>query len=672
MKINDIVQSVQKYYDIQKFTFHLDIIKKLSKISETNNQEIIEIPTNDPYLLEAFRIHVCFNNHDLKIGITNTKPTCCYRQINLNKYQLRNLIWHLLAIQKGSIRSFGMIDQKEIDKILNRFDDEIYVILSTISDTYFDKISLVTINNFSQIYPVSGILFGVESLNILKYQRLDRYVKIIDAFYALQRIETQVNSLNGYIENIINKLEWFERDRFIIFSGTTLLALGTTFTNDIDIMIVTKENKTYLDKIKKMFNELKGQYIDLDYTLLLNDGIWYKKDRTLEFQRQWLSYILPNFAGANDIYEIISNPTYFFYFMGLKFVSLKMNIIKQMSKNTTNKLTDLINMKKINNIDFDYSPCISNMNITYGVVTVNDSKIINKMLHRIQYLSKSWYGEEYTIDELKKKILLCSETKNIIQYDDIINDPKSGPVKQFHEYVKSIVVLKYCQNCESILDIGTNQTVDLMLWNIANVKNIIVIRSKISNVHDEEFIKSRIPNNMTLIDNFQNYDWFSNENQKIHNLKNKKFDCIIMFFSLQHMIKNISILMKNILNLTNVGSKIIIMCLDGMEALKKMDNKDKYEIPEHIDPIFGIYKYNYSQYNQQILVYMRGVYGVDPGSVEFVIDIHRLIIFFKSNGFNLLLRKKLSSFDTPNKKILQPYQLQILDLFNVLLFEKIK
>ena len=127
-------------------------------------------------------------------------------------------------------------------------------------------------------------------------------------------------------------------------------------------------------------------------------------------------------------------------------------------------------------------------------------------------------------------------------------------------------------------------------------------------------------------------------------------DCILFKFTIHYMLLNFEILLKNIINVDNKNTIIIISFIDGDIIEKKLkENNGRYEIILGDEPLYGIYDMNERKNNlHKVTVYFKGVYGVDNGSVEYLVNSKWLINKFYNIGYKVIENKNFLNIDKSN------------------------
>ncbi|QKF93919.1 mRNA capping enzyme [Fadolivirus algeromassiliense] len=666
----DILDSLNKYYkDNPKLVFYKDCIDKINNYKFNDNQLLFKLKP-DNYLLESVRINLCYNQDKYHVYLYNKKKKNCTNYL----IKVDDIIKDKLLNQLVCITEYNDIlslsKKIKIPPIkFNKKDNNnhIYIIISNkpkkFNNTYYE---------FKNLYEISGYVFGVDIKNLLKYQRLDRIIEFINkGGESLKLYEL----LNNYYK-ILKSYSWQERERIIVHSGVIWQALGLTYTRDIDILVLAEnEGVDNARKLNKKFNDYN---IEIESTVLANDGNWYTIDQKIyKYKANWFTHILPSLSGADDIFEVISNPVYNFSFMGIKFLSIDMNIKRFLSRSNPNSLTDLIMFEKLNGFKLGENLCIPNMTIRQGKLVVFDEKAINDIHFMVKRKVKEFYNYDITLDEVKNILKKCNLQAYNIYKGKNVYDPDTYLIKRFHLDVKQQIFYKYCKGIEYLLDVGSGQLTDAQYWNRVGVKNVIGIEPSVDSIKKglERLEKFGTKTNIKLINGVGDVDWKSDK--KYSSIFNHKYDVITFQYTLHYMIYNIDTLINNILQVTKKGTKIIVNCMDGRLIHSELNKHGRIEVRNEQEPIFAIVPmYDYKQSTippkSDVLVYFKGAYGVASGSVEPLIDITSLIRKFGENNYKLLEIKKFLDYNSQNKNKMSNTQKKVSYYYTSLIFEYYK
>lgn len=659
----DILDSVSNYYSAnQKLVFYKQCIDKINDYKFESNGLLSELQM-DEYLLESVRITVLSNINKYHIYLSNKKQENCTNYLISTSNEIKEKLLHQLVCITDYNNIMFLEKKQNIPKI--NFENSMYVIISDKAKKMENSYEL------KNLYEISGYIFGVEIFNILKYQRLDR----ITDFIRNGGEGTQLYTLLNKFAELLKTYDWQKRERIIVQSGAVFQTIGLTYTRDIDLLVLA-ENSTP-EEVRKMDINYSDDKMDIDAAILANDGEWYTGETVYKYKKNWFTYILPSLGGAEDIFEVFSNPKYYFCFMGVKFMSLDLNVKRFLSRSNANSLTDLVMLEKINNYIMGDRLCVPNMTVRQGKIVVFNEKIMDKIQKMIKEKAKEYYNYNISIDEVKKIIKKCNLQAFDIYKGKIIYDPDTSIVKRFHLDVKQQIFYKYCKDANYLLDVGSGQLTDAQFWNKVGIKNVVGIEPSIDSIKKgmERLEKYGTKTNIKLINGVGNADWKADDKYKV--VFNNKYDVVTFQYTLHYMMYDIETVMKNISQVIKRGSKIIITCMDGKLIHNELNKYGKIEVRNSQEPIFAIFpQYDHTQETiprqNDILVYFKGAYGVASGSIEPLVDIDRLIKFFINNGFKLLEMKKFLDYNSRNKDKMSSIQKRISYYYTSLIFEYVR
>ncbi len=707
----DITNSLYNYIKHNRTYFYIEAINYVKKLPNT----VYEIDDN-PYSLEASRVHINQNSNKYVIYFTYTIPKkYTYRKLTLNNKQIGNLNFQLNYFKNPSISIYELCKKhinNQLEEILPSGQNTIYVVFAKVED----KINFNIISKFKYNTDLVNILLGIESLNLLKYQNIDRFCQ----FFIDPKLKKISNLIEGYI-NKHNQFQWYDRDHIMIFSGMISQILGFTYTQDIDLLIVNDlANFSYINDVMKiLYSVSKSSY---DAHFLLRDKKWIKiygkydkltkkkqrkskktkkkstnlgksdignyKFKKLDYQNQWLTYTLPQLAGAQDIYEVISNPKFHTHFLNIKLISVDFYLQRRLTRFSTGDIVDLLMINKLNNVKIPRKICFPNMNVRAGQIYLYDDKLIEKYYKDIKKFMKLWHNNHISVEDLKKNIKRCDEEMSSIYTGKVMFDKDTSALKHFHTMIKPKYLKDNCYNCNYMLDIGSGRLRDLKFWLKSNIKNIIAIEPSLYSYNESLNTLDKLDTNKINIDVINGYgdiDWWKSDLYKpIQDAisKGHKMDCVTFMFTIHYMVKNMKILMENLEKVCKKGTKIIILCLDGKyvheQLLKKKGNtknSNRIEVRNSQEPIFGIYSYYKLEEKLpqlgKILVYLKGTHGVQLGSIEYLVTDEYLTRKFSSYGYLLKHKINLVDIHIKERQKMNYLQKQVSRFYMGMLFEKI-
>lgn len=419
----DIIQTIDHH--VKSLYNHVFYDEMKNKI---NNSSMYRLKHNE-YVTEAIRLLL---HYDLLNNKTSTyhvylyhikKKKCSNIKMSYNIDIYKKLIVQLnIGKNKNGILSYGKYDDDINEVDLLNYSNKFYIVISKNSTRFREKCYNVEIN-FNTI----GMLFGVDVYNVYKYQRIDRISDFIKKGGESKEI---YEKLQQFRDIIYDDYDIDMREKVLLVSGVMFQALGTTYTRDIDMFIIENnlDKKMALDKIKKISDKDKND--DYDWAFLLKNNVWLspfslnnERPNGDDYKSNWLTYGLPNMVGARDMYEVLINPKYYFMFMGIKFMSLDMNIKRYLTRMTSGSVCDLIMLNKINKINLDKKLCFPIMTMRQGEIVIFDNKKIEERIRSVKHKLKSYYNYDIHTNELYKMIPKCYNTNiNIFEVFNNVKD----------------------------------------------------------------------------------------------------------------------------------------------------------------------------------------------------------------------------------------------------------
>ena len=664
MIITELIEFLTEYKTDSKYTFYKDALNKLIKLKEEldkTNTKINRIQQKS-YLLEPLRIYLITGKYNIFLSNKKHKD-CNYIKYTLTDKEKNNFLSLVVLTEElnSDILKFREIDITNISKILN--DKNIYL---NFTKSNLDNKNIYEIKN---LYDSLSFLLGIESINILKYQRLDRIKDFLNKPESYKVYEI-LQQYNNYIHTLSNK----DRDDYIIHSGSILEVLGTTYTRDVDVIV----NKSIYDAngSRQFIKDITSKYKEIDISVIDKYGEYHtiNTNEPLKYKKNWFTYQLPSMDGATDIYDVMINPVFNFYFAGMKFFNVNLTIYRFLNRASISSMADLLMLYEINNLDIRNKICLPNMTIRQGRIVVFYGEYLEIYFNKLQKALKEYYNKSYTIDDLKKMIKHCNIEGYDIYKGAMTKDHDTDIIKYFHIMIKQEILKKYATNCNYLLDIGSGKLTDMRLWDGINVKNVIGIEPSIESIElgNEKIKKFGFKGKIDVINGVGDIDWQSDEKYNIV-LKNK-YDIITFQFTLHYMMNNIDMIINNLNKIMKSKTKIIITCMDGNKIHNEFIRNKQVEVRNKQEPIFAIipfYKVTQQipESDNNILVYFKGAFGVSSGSLEPIIDIEKLIKIFEKNNLKLIEKKNFAEYNLPIKNKLYPNQLRVSSYYMSLVFE---
>jgi endonuclease/exonuclease/phosphatase family metal-dependent hydrolase len=264
---------------------------------------------------------------------------------------------------------------------------------------------------FGETIDYCSLYLNKNSINFLSHQNIFKFIKI-----SSNKEWIYINTLKKILYSNFSQEGII---RFIFVSSTILYILGLRKMNDIDGFILnTKKNKDFDSKYNNLFDISSSSFIPfLD--------ISYKNSKS------YADYILDFYNKIADVYdntnyeEVILNPKYHFYFFGIKFNIIELDIIKRIYRFKPSSWADLIAIDESTNYKI-FLPSIPNSIKYYYKDTIDKNQLINT----IKFYLNDRYKIKKTKQELEKYITNKKITTNLNNKN--INKNKNFFNKLFH------------------------------------------------------------------------------------------------------------------------------------------------------------------------------------------------------------------------------------------------
>lgn len=313
--------------------------------------------------------------------------------------------------------------------------------------------------------------------------------------------------------------------------------------------------------------------------------------------------------------------------------------------------------------------CVPNMEIINDELMIYNETNIEKLISKIHDDISDKYHIKISVKHLQKMITKCHEHGFEIYKGQPERDTDTDIVKKFHLDVKKSLYKKYCHNINFLFDSGCGRLTDLFYWNDSGIRNVYCVEPSVDSIESGkkryEKVKRTIKTNILVINGFGDIDWETDV--KYRSISDKKYDVITFHFTIHYMIDNIDMIMKNLKLISKNGTKIIITCMDGnliKEHLKSSSNSQIVVKNKNGKIIFAIGEYS----DNSILVYLKGGYGMEYGSIEKIVDIDKLQKTFSKNNFKLIERKPFLQYDSNIKNIMTKEQKNISLYYTSIIF----
>ena len=293
-------------------------------------------------------------------------------------------------------------DNKGKQKIRNLLFEPYRMNLNHIigNEFYKDRNLLHIVDSDLETINLSQLIFNNNSLDFMNYQRMDLLLG------KFRKFAKSVIILNLYKKVIYSKLELIDITRLLTFSSIILFGLGLRVANDIDAFFyeepkltksATGNLKEYIENFLSV--NLGGKSRQVIELIIKGYGDWNFKEFK-DYPHKWYEKDFPKLHGANNYQELIFNPKYHFYFLGIKCAHYKGDLKRRQLRNRPAAVSDLIAINKMTMFSLDIPPLPKKIWVSHEEVLLSGEKV-EKFLIRTQKYLKFRYSIFKSIEELK-------------------------------------------------------------------------------------------------------------------------------------------------------------------------------------------------------------------------------------------------------------------------------
>lgn len=374
------------------------------------------------------------------------------KHINIDRSNILKIMYQLLfpRLIMNSIEDLTNHIKENYEYLSNYTDDLIDITLLIIckrnlnknypkNDIIQSNYCIYIPNTKEEILHASSVFFSNTTLKFLSLQDFN--------FFLIKERENSKKMFLKYRKWLISHVGIKEQSQYMLYSSVVLYLLGHREMNDLDLYIHTISDE--LQEItKQLSTDEKYNYID--YSIKGTEK-WPK------YWNTWLDEWARN-CGAKYFEDILGNPKYHFYFLGVKIISLDCDIKRRLLRNRPKAYADLIALRKrysyrINipriPMKFDKYTDVSDKSEeeifefvkkggTYNEVnqeiSIEYDTDVDKFIDTIIHTLKSRFRMTFTVNEIKRELNMPYDSieKKSIQ----IKITKKEPIK---EHVNEIV-----------------------------------------------------------------------------------------------------------------------------------------------------------------------------------------------------------------------------------------
>lgn len=284
------------------------------------------------------------------------------------------------------------------------------------NDIIEDNLMVYIPNTKESIWITASIFFSQTSIRFLELQNFE--------YFLTKEMEPSKKMFLKYRSWLNDNVPFNKQSQFMLYSSVVLYLIGNRSMNDLDLYI-----HTIPKDIIELTDELKD---DPMYKF-----IEYKIKNTDNWPNYWNTWLdeWATMCGAKYFEEILGNPRYHFYYLGIKIISLDCDIVRRIQRNRPRAIADLIALRKRYPLSISI-PSIKNKVIKYipikdkteeeikelidrgGILNEKNQEIaiqerndINKTIQTIIYALNTRYKMTFTEAEIKHELGMDNEIR---------------------------------------------------------------------------------------------------------------------------------------------------------------------------------------------------------------------------------------------------------------------
>lgn len=245
---------------------------------------------------------------------------------------------------------------------------------------------------------LTQLFFNKNSVKLLQHQNLERLLSI-DKFKSISYFMTLKNWIYTNVCTI-------DQIRFMVFSSFVLFSLGLRNVGDLDLLVhhLPVQSST---KTNDFFAKLFDYFLDGPHHFpFIKDGVSIKGyggwniGGSKEYLVDWFEKEWPALYGSKSMDDTILNPSFHYYFFGIKLISVQADIARRSQRSRPASYADLFAIKKFvfNDIIIPKIPSGYWKNHVYINYSESEKK---KLIKTIVFYLRSKYNLSYTIDHIK-------------------------------------------------------------------------------------------------------------------------------------------------------------------------------------------------------------------------------------------------------------------------------
>lgn len=288
-------------------------------------------------------------------------------------------------------------------------------------------------NTKESIWNCASVFFSSKTLQFLELQNFD--------YFLTKDMENSKKMFLKYRSWLNSNIVYKDQQQFMLFSSIVLYLIGNRAMNDLDLYIHTLP--TEIIELTEEFKEPSLNYIE------------YRIKNTDNWPDYWNTWLdtWANKCGAKYFEEILGNPRYHFYFLGVKIISLDCDIVRRIERSRPRAIADLIALRKRYPIQINIPSLKSKINKFISIKDksteeieelVNNGGILNEKNKEIKIEVKHDIPKTINtiIYALKERYRMTFNEADIKRELNMDNEIRISPLSDSTKRIKTVIKKK--------------------------------------------------------------------------------------------------------------------------------------------------------------------------------------------------------------------------------------
>jgi SAM-dependent methyltransferase len=455
--------------------------------------------------------------------------------------------------------------------------------------------------------------------------------------------------------SVLHRFEWAVRERFLVISGTVMMALGISCTTDVDVLVWNADGLATA-AVEEL---IKRPLIDLK----VYDGVsWrgHKKgqaghgatDAILgdRFNRVWADAV-----GAADFYQLMFEPGFTFWAWGLKFIRIEGFIHQRQSRISANDIVDIAAVNEYLGFRFA-APCVAHVTMSLGKLIVFTKQRVQTLRRRAARAAAEWYRINLPSDWIRACDGVAHPDASGGYNGRTVRYPGSSEyVRAARAHVHELIA-RHVRPGWTAVEVGSGRLGNIEV--LRRFRRVLAIEPSAQSV--AAALRKTPAERLLKIDVFRGYGdrpWADAENPagvpapdraafaSAYAKYRGRTDVALFVNTIHYMWtpRGVPVLMANLGDALRGGGRVLITVLDGdlLHAWFSGGNgvyfaSDENGIVFAVSPEYDAQDARVPPHQRKVLVYFRGVYGLQGGISEPLVSLVDMRGEFEARGYKLL------------------------------------